>query len=71
MRACTKARVDAMATRYVLANVSLGVGVAALGVATWLLLSEPSSDGVAQPADEGLAIGAGAEGAFASYSGRF
>jgi hypothetical protein len=68
---CTKARVDAMGTRYLLANVSLGVGVAALGAATWLLLSEPSSDGVAQPADEGLAIGAGADRAFASYSGRF
>jgi hypothetical protein len=68
--ACNKARVDAMGTRYVLANVSLGVGVAALGVATWLLLSAPASDGVAQPTD-GLAIGAGADGAFASYSGRF
>ncbi len=68
---CGKARVDAMGTRYVLANVSLGVGVLALGAATWLLLSEPASDGVARPTDEGLAIGADAHGAFAQYSGRF
>jgi hypothetical protein len=68
---CNKARVDAMGTRYVLANVSLGVGVLALGAATWLLLSEPASDGVARPTDEGLAIGADAHGAFAQYSGRF
>ena len=67
---CSKARVDALRTRYVLSNVSLGVGVLALGGATWLLLSGSASDGVARP-DQGLAIGADAHGAFAQYSGRF
>lgn len=69
--ACSRGRVDALEKRYLLANVSIGVGVAALGAATWLLLSAPSNPAVAEPADQGLAIGADAKGAFASYSGRF
>jgi hypothetical protein len=68
---CSEGRVDSVETRYLLANVSLGVGVAALGVATYLLLSGPSSDDVAEPADQGVAVGADATGAFASYAGRF
>jgi hypothetical protein len=68
---CSDGRVDSVHTRYLLSNISLGVGVAALGAATYLLLSGPSSPDVAEPADQGLAIGADATGAFASYAGRF
>jgi hypothetical protein len=57
--------------RYLLANVSIGVGAVALGAATYLLLSGSSDDAIADPADRGLAIGADATGAFASYTGRF
>lgn len=65
---CSSGRVDSVQKRYLLSNVSAGVGVVALGAATYLLLSGPSNDTVA---DRGLAVGADATGAFASYSGRF
>jgi len=68
---CSEGRVDSVEMRYLLANVSIGVSALALGTATWLLLSGSSDDDVAEPADRGLAIGADANGAFASYSGRF
>lgn len=69
--ACSKARVSSVRTRYVLSNVSLGVGVAALGAAAWVLLSGSSSNTIAEPADEGIAIIADGEGARAAFSGRF
>jgi len=68
---CSEGSVSGVRSRYVMANVSGAVGVIALGAATYLLLTAPSSDDVAQPADEGLAIGADSGGAFASFSGRF
>jgi hypothetical protein len=68
---CSEGSVDGVRQRYVMANVSGAVGVVALGAATYLLLTAPASDAVAQPADEGLAIGADSNGAFASFSGRF
>jgi hypothetical protein len=69
--ACSEGRTDSVRKRYLLANVAMGVGVAALGAATYLLLTGSSSDDVAEPADRGLAVGADARGAFASYTGRF
>jgi hypothetical protein len=68
---CSDGRVDSVQTRYLLANVSLGVSVVALGAATWLLLSAPSTDPVADHAAGGFAIGADSKGAFAAYSGNF
>lgn len=68
---CSKGSVSGVRQRYVMANVSGAVGVLALGAATYLLLTTLSSNDVAQPADEGLAIGAHSDGAFATYSGRF
>jgi hypothetical protein len=68
---CSDGRVDSVKTRYLLANVSIGVGALALGAATFVLLSGSSDDAVADRADRGLAIGADTTGAFASYSGRF
>jgi hypothetical protein len=69
--ACSDGRVESVQRRYLLANVSAGVGVVALGVAAFLLVNGHSSDDVAEPADRGLAVGADATGAFASYAGRF
>lgn len=68
---CSDARVSSVRTRYVLANVSLGVAIAALGGAAWVLLSGSSSDSIAEPADSGIAIVADGEGARAAFSGRF
>lgn len=68
---CSEGRVESVETRYLLANVSVGIGALALGAATYLLLSGSSDDSVADSADRGLAIGADTTGAFASYSGRF
>jgi hypothetical protein len=68
---CSEGRVESVKMRYLLANVSIGAGALALGAATYLILSGSSDDKVADPADRGLAVGADATGAFASYSGRF
>lgn len=71
---CSVGRVESVERRYLLANVSVGVGALALGAATYLLLSAPSSADVADladPAEDGLVIGADASHVFASYSGRF
>jgi hypothetical protein len=40
---CAQSRVDEVSRRYLLANVSLGVGVVALGAATYLWLRKPPS----------------------------
>lgn len=68
---CSEGSVSGVRSRYVMANISGAVGVIALGAGTYLLLTAPSSGDVAQPADEGLAIGADSDGAFATFSGRF
>lgn len=68
---CSEERVESVRTRYILSNVSLGVGVLALGGAAWVLLSGSSPNDVAQPADGGIAIAAGTQGALASFSGSF
>lgn len=68
---CSRARVDTVETRYVLANVSLGVGVLALGGAAWVLLTGGPSGTVAQPVDGGIAVFADSEGGMATFSGHF
>lgn len=68
---CSEGSVDAVQTRYVLSNVSLGVGVAALGLATWVLLTAPAALPPDRSRLEGWALGATEGGAFAAYSGRF
>jgi hypothetical protein len=72
---CSQGRVDGVEVRYVMANVSLGVGALALGAAAWVLFSAPSggqpTEEVVEPSEDGLAVSAGPDGAFASFSGRF
>ena len=72
---CSQGRVDGVEVRYVMSNVSLGVGALALGAAAWVLFSAPSggqpTEEVLEPSEDGLAISAGPDGAFAAFSGRF
>jgi hypothetical protein len=67
---CSEAAVESIRTRYVLSNVALGVGVLALGSATWVLVSGP---GKSTPVSDlaGLSIVAGSGGAFAAYAHQF
>ncbi len=63
--ACPRDDVDAVRRGYLFANVSLGVGVVGLGVATYLLLTRPKSDRTAviiAPTRDGAV--AGVVGAF-------
>ena len=66
---CSEGRVDRVRKRYVLANVSLGAGVLALGGATWLFLSGLDFGGGndASGIDVGLLPGGG----YATYGGSF
>jgi hypothetical protein len=69
---CSDGSVDAVSKRYLLANVSLGVSVVSIGVATWLLLSggSPSAAPTAGGRD-GFSLSAGETGAYARYLGHF
>jgi hypothetical protein len=68
---CSKAAVESIRTRYVLSNVALGVGVLALGSATWVLVSGPSKSSTTVSDLAGLSIVAGSDGAFAAYAHQF
>lgn len=68
---CSEAAVDSIRTRYVLSNVALGVGVLALGSATWVLVSGPSKPSTPVSDLAGLSIVAGSDGAFAAYAHQF
>jgi hypothetical protein len=68
---CSDGYVKSVETRYLLANVSLGVGVAALGAAAWVLLSGSSNEDETAQAAEGFAVGLDREQAFATFAGRF
>jgi hypothetical protein len=52
---CSQGDVDSLRTRFVGAGISLGVGVVALGVATWMLLSRPSASDAPSVARRALA----------------
>jgi hypothetical protein len=68
---CSDAAVESIRTRYVLSNVALGVGVLALGSATWVLVSGPSKPSTPVSDLAGLSIVAGSDGAFAAYAHQF
>jgi hypothetical protein len=68
---CSEAAVESIRTRYVLSNVALGVGVLALGSATWVLVSGPSKPSTPVSDLAGLSIVAGSGGAFAAYAHQF
>jgi hypothetical protein len=68
---CGKAFVESVRTRYVLSNISLGVGVLALGSATWMLVTGFSKPSTTVSDLAGLSIVAGSDGGLASYSHSF
>lgn len=68
---CSTGRVDSVRKRYLLSNISLGVGVVALGSATYLLLTGSPSKALAEPRDLGLEFLAGPGVGFATYAHEF
>jgi hypothetical protein len=67
---CSQGAVDSVSTRYTLANVSLGVGLAALGAAAWVLLTGPSSAPAADP-NAKLDVVAGPRGGTLTLTSQF
>lgn len=67
---CDKSEVDATRTKLIVADVSLGVGLVSLGIATYLFLSKPDA---APTTSTGLQLNIGptAGGAFAGVSSHF
>ncbi|MDP9034494.1 MAG: hypothetical protein M3O50_06775 [Myxococcota bacterium] len=70
---CRQSSVDHVQTMYVVSDVSLGVGVAALAAATWLFLRRPSStaDEPKAGASTSFDVQPTRQGAVASVSGAF
>ena len=69
---CSPSSVDHIRTMYLAADISVGVGVAALGVATWLYLRSPSTEQTPAPqAAYVFDVHPTASGAFASVKGAF
>jgi hypothetical protein len=68
---CPQDSVDHVRNMYIAADVSLGVGVVALGVATWLYLSEPARDDRADHAQYHFDLQPSVHGAFASWEHEF
>jgi hypothetical protein len=66
---CTDSQISAVRTKYLVADVSLGVGVASLALGAYFLFSQPRAESTARaPAWN---VHAGAEGASFIYGGRF
>lgn len=56
---CSPDQIDKVSRRYLFADISLGVGVVALGAATWLALSRPPPS----PTTARVGVGVGPQGA--------
>jgi hypothetical protein len=71
-RSCPQSTVDHIRGRYIAADVSFGVGLAALGVATWMFASSRSVDEKPRPASAlRLDVQPTRSGAFATLGGAF
>jgi hypothetical protein len=68
---CTQASVDHVHAMYFVANVSLGVGLAALGTATWLFATHSTDMRPPARSDYAIDVKPTRSGAFASMSGSF
>jgi hypothetical protein len=66
---CVQSQVSSVRTKYALADVSLGLGVASLGLAAYFALAGDSTDAPARSAS--LAVMARPGGASFVYGGRF
>lgn len=65
---CTQSQKEAVDSKYTIANVSLGVGVLALGAAAWLYLTRPA---IERPASAFVDVRALPGGAFAAVGSTF
>jgi hypothetical protein len=68
---CSADRVSEVRTKYLLADVSLGVGVASLAVGAYFLFSSTASDGQARAGVPQVAVLASPEAARVVYGGAF
>ncbi|HVU02134.1 MAG TPA: hypothetical protein VHE30_10290 [Polyangiaceae bacterium] len=70
---CAQSDVDSIKTKYLLADVSLGVGIAGLGAGVALFfLSQPKSEHAAEPEESAhFDVAPRQDGAVATFSGRF
>ena len=66
---CAKADIDSVRTKYALADVSLGAGIASLGVAAIWYALRPTRE--AQPTATGLLVAPSTRGALVGWSQRF
>jgi hypothetical protein len=57
-RTCSQSEVDSVRTRYLVADLSFGVGVVSLGIATWLFATHESSPGPRVGASFGPSVAA-------------
>jgi hypothetical protein len=67
---CSKGRVDSVSTRYTLSNISLGVGIASLGAAAWVLFTGSASTPAADPSAK-LDVVAGPRGGTLTLTSQF
>jgi hypothetical protein len=68
---CNPSDADHVKALYVASDISFGVGLAALGVTTWLFASSRSAERAAAPSAAALSVTPTPSGAFASVSGAF
>ena len=69
---CDQDKVDEVKSKYLLADISLGVGVVSLGVATYLFINPPtSSDASSEQARMTFDVAPTSGGGYASVRGRF
>ncbi|HEX2874104.1 MAG TPA: hypothetical protein VHP33_22770 [Polyangiaceae bacterium] len=68
---CSDARVSEVRTKYLLADVSLGVGVASLALGAYFFFSQGSSDAQARAQRPRVAVLATSKGASLAYGGAF
>jgi hypothetical protein len=67
-KTCQPSDTDPVERKYLFADISLGVGVAALGVATYLFLSQPSEEAPAPTSAARFDLRLGPSGGFASIA---
>jgi hypothetical protein len=68
---CSEARVSEVRTKYLLADVSLGVGVASLALGAYFFFSQGSGDAQARGRAPQVAVVASSKGASLAYGGSF
>jgi hypothetical protein len=68
---CSASEIDAANTKLIVADVSLGIGVIATGVAAWLFLKPQPADERSSPARSGLGVSSSSHGVAVNWAGTF